>query len=80
MGDLVILNHHQMIRTTLELAPFLQASEPHQEEGVWATAYDFVCNRPHDGSSLEWGFEPVALRPRDHTTRPSRSLEKSGSL
>ncbi|GBN48200.1 hypothetical protein AVEN_156177-1 [Araneus ventricosus] len=66
-----------MTRTTPELAPPLQASTPHQREGVWPLRMIWRAAGPiHGGSSGESGFEPGTLRPqsRDLTTRPPRPL------
>ncbi|GBN59897.1 hypothetical protein AVEN_94220-1 [Araneus ventricosus] len=56
-----------MTRETPELAPPLQTSEPHQREG----ATDPI----HDGSLVESGFEPGALRlgSRQFSTKPKRT-------
>ncbi|GBN44396.1 hypothetical protein AVEN_243443-1, partial [Araneus ventricosus] len=56
-----------MTRTTLELAPPLKSSAPHQREDVRPPTYDH-------GSSVESGFRPgiVRFRSRDLTTWPPR--------
>ncbi|GBN09682.1 hypothetical protein AVEN_110925-1 [Araneus ventricosus] len=60
-----------MTRTTPELPPLLQASEPHQREDVWRATGPI-----HDGSSVESGLEPGSpwSRGRDFTTRPPKTL------
>ncbi|GBN31429.1 hypothetical protein AVEN_84786-1 [Araneus ventricosus] len=61
--------------TTLEIAPPLQTSAPHQREDVWPDRFNVhqICS--HGGSSVESGFEPGTLLPqgRDLTTRPPSS-------
>ncbi|GBM24561.1 hypothetical protein AVEN_217134-1 [Araneus ventricosus] len=56
-----------MTRAAPELAPPLQTSEPHHREG----ATDPI----HDGSLMESGFEPGALRlgGRQFSTKPKRT-------
>ncbi|GBN81917.1 hypothetical protein AVEN_157346-1 [Araneus ventricosus] len=67
-----------MTRTTLEMAPPLQTSTPHQQEDVWPLGMIWCATGPiHGGASVESGFEPVTLWPqsRDLTTRPQRPEE-----
>ncbi|GBM09072.1 hypothetical protein AVEN_87682-1 [Araneus ventricosus] len=58
-----------MTRTTPELAPPLQTSEP-------LRMIQRTTGPIHVGSSVESGFEPASLRSgRDLTTRPPRPLQ-----
>ncbi|GBM67967.1 hypothetical protein AVEN_22445-1 [Araneus ventricosus] len=67
-----------MTRTTPELAPPLQASAPHQREGVWPIRMILrPASHMHGGSLVESGFEPATLRSRGLTTRPPRPLFRS---
>ncbi|GBN86279.1 hypothetical protein AVEN_141681-1 [Araneus ventricosus] len=71
----VILSYGQMTRTAPELALPVQASAPHQREGVWPLLVTLRAACPkHGGTSLELGLEPLTFRPqgRDFTTRPPR--------
>ncbi|GBN72374.1 hypothetical protein AVEN_108531-1 [Araneus ventricosus] len=43
-----------MTRTTSELAPLLQTSEPHQQVDVWLPEYDLICNKPAYTADLQW--------------------------
>ncbi|GBM28601.1 hypothetical protein AVEN_72175-1 [Araneus ventricosus] len=66
-----------MTRRTPELAPPLQASTPHQREGVWPLRMIWRAAGPiHGGSSVKLGFEPGTLRPQSRglTTRPPRPM------
>ncbi|GBM78323.1 hypothetical protein AVEN_222143-1 [Araneus ventricosus] len=80
--DLIILNHGQMTRTTPDLAPTVQASTPHQRQGVWPLRFIYrVTGAMHDGSSVESGIGPGTLLPenRDLTTRPPRPSFNMGN-
>ncbi|GBL99928.1 hypothetical protein AVEN_19423-1 [Araneus ventricosus] len=70
-----------MTRTTPELAPPLQASTPHQREGVWPRAYGWACIGPNTQPIFNGiVFEPgtLWLRGRHLTTRPPRLPETLG--
>ncbi|GBM29647.1 hypothetical protein AVEN_125294-1 [Araneus ventricosus] len=68
-----------MTRTTPEQPPPLQASAPHQREDISPLHMIQRTLGPiHDGSSVESGFEPGALRSqsRDLATMPQRPPQK----
>ncbi|GBO43178.1 hypothetical protein AVEN_171537-1 [Araneus ventricosus] len=63
------------MRTTPGLSPPLQASTPHQREGVWPLRMIWRAAGPiHGGSTVESGLGPGAMRlqGQDLTTRPPR--------
>ncbi|GBM55581.1 hypothetical protein AVEN_267378-1 [Araneus ventricosus] len=75
--NLIILNHGQLTRTPPALAPSLQTSMPHQQEGVWPLRMTELEAGPiHGGSPAESGFEPGTLRvqSRHLITRPPLPL------
>ncbi|GBM98445.1 hypothetical protein AVEN_114077-1 [Araneus ventricosus] len=60
----------QLTRTTVEPAPSLQTSTPHQWKDVRPTTYDLTCNKPTYTANLRWnrvsnlersGCEPLPL-------------------
>ncbi|GBM50090.1 hypothetical protein AVEN_223300-1 [Araneus ventricosus] len=78
-----------MTRGTPELAPFLQASAPHQRENALATTSDLMCRRPTYTVHLQWNrvlnLEPsgleVKILPLDHRgpRRPAQTEPREGS-